>query len=645
MTEEQQREPVREQPAPGAEVWGWELKAEYQPVPAPFPDQQPAPPAVRAGWPARLAERKEKTSGDWMPHVGRFMAVGIGGLATWLSTALPAVVQVWVTATLLVATVLLAYVAVRPFVITPIGDRRYQRWRRKVLREQQAAVEQTRDWVRRKAEHDRQTGGEPENEKWVPLKPATTQRVDVYGGDPAGCQALLRSVAGSLLEAGGTVQVVDLSQDGVCHGLVQETIAAGRPVQASLLPADLNTVGLLDNLSSADVAGVLSEAVHAFERDPGSGGDKALDASLLEQVCRCLRGALTFARVHAAIEVVAYQVPRPVVLERDEYDSLIDLYGEGARRAAEARLLRLAGALKHLAALETKPPTVTRPAAQLTVWELSERVNAIQRELLGNVVLEVLLHRIRQAESTPPGGPGASGRVVVVVGTDRFRRAQLESLDQLAVRRGIRLVLFFKHLREDAVDLLGGGDAVMFMRLGNAKEAEHAAAFIGKHHRFVVNQVSVSESSSASTSQSTSTNESESSQESVTRGKQWSRTRSYHVGMVLDYPHDTGSRNTGDQRSTTTGKSTSFSTGTSESTQAGTSSSESVSVSRVYEYAVEPTLLQSLSSTAFVLVDPRDPGSPRLGDVGGGELTETPVPPQSIQPPQPFVPVRPPNAS
>lgn len=614
----------RQQPAREAsEVWGYELKAKYLPVPAPFPDEPPALPAVKAGWSARLAERKDKVSGDWMPHVGRFLAVGIGGLATFLSTALPAVIQGWVTAVLLVLTVLVAYLAVRPFAITAIGDRRYKRWRRKLLREQQAVVEQTRDWTRRRYEHDRQTGGQPEDEAWVPLKPATTQRVDVYGGDPVGARRLLQSVAGSLLEAGGTVQVVDLAQDGVCHGLVQESIARGRPVQASLLPADLNTVGLLDNLSSEDVAGVLSEAVHSFERSTGEGaGDKALDAALLEQVCRCLRGALTFARIHAAVQVVIYQTPRPVVLERDEYDALIDLLGDGARRAAEGRLIRLGGALNTLALLENKPPTVTRQPAQLTVWELSERVNDMQRELLGNVVLQVLLHRIRQSEAGPPGA-----RVVVVVGADRFRRSQLETLDQLARRRNIRLVLFFKHLREDAVDVLGGGDAVMFMRLGNAREAEHAATFIGKHHKLVLNQISVSESSSASTTHSRSTNESESDQESVTKGKQWARNRNYHVGVIMDFPHDSGSRNTGEQRSTTTGKSTSFSTGTSDSEQTGTSTSESVSMSRVYEYAVEPTLLQSLSSTAFVLVDPRDPGSPRLGDVGV-EAPLLPEPPQ-----------------
>ncbi|MBM7790628.1 hypothetical protein [Tenggerimyces flavus] len=627
MTDERQPPPAREASASARadEVWGYELKAEYLPVPAPFPDEPPALPAVKAGWSARLAERKEKVSGDWMPHVGRFLAVGIGGLATFLSTALPAVVQGWITAVLLVVTVLLAYVAVRPFAITAIGDRRYKRWRRKLLREQQAVVEQTRDWTRRRMEHDRQTGGQPEDEAWVPLKPATTQRVDVYGGDPAGAQRLLRSVAGSLLEAGGTVQVVDLAQDGVCHGLVQESIARGRPVQASLLPSDLNTVGLLDHLSSEDVAGVLSEAVHAFERDTSGGGgagDKALDAALLEQVCRCLRGGLTFARINAAVQVVMYQVPRPVVLERDEYDALVDLLGEGARRAAEGRLVRLAGALNTLAALENKPPTVTRQPAQLTVWELSERVNDMQRDLLGNIVLQVLLHRIRQSETAAPGS-----RVVVVVGADRFRRQQLETLDQLARRRNIRLVLFFKHLREDAVDVLGGGDAVMFMRLGNAREAEHAATFIGKHHKLVLNQISVSESSSASTTQSRSTNESESDQESVSTGKQWARNRNYHVGVIMDFPHDSGSRNTGENRSTTKGKSTSFSTGTSDSEQTGTSTSESVSMSRVYEYAVEPTLLQSLSSTAFVLVDPRDPGSPRLGDAGV-EAPLLPHPPQ-----------------
>ena len=48
------------------------------------------------------------------------------------------------------------------------------------------------------------------------------------------------------------------------------------------------------------------------------------------------------------------------------------------------------------------------------------------------------------------------------------------------------LTLLFRHLRDDATALIGGAAATAFMRLGNHHEAEQAASFIGRHHKFTV---------------------------------------------------------------------------------------------------------------------------------------------------------------
>jgi hypothetical protein len=46
----------------------------------------------------------------------------------------------------------------------------------------------------------------------------------------------------------------------------------------------------------------------------------------------------------------------------------------------------------------------------------------------------------------------------------------------------------FRHLREDTLHMLGGGSAA-FMRLGNHAEAEQAASYIGRQHKFVLSQL------------------------------------------------------------------------------------------------------------------------------------------------------------
>ncbi|SDT22363.1 hypothetical protein [Actinopolymorpha singaporensis] len=625
------------------ERWGWELRAPEVAPPQPFADQPPGLPPADAPWLTRLAGRRDRTPLGWWSHVRRVCGLALCGGATWMSTALTGDAGHWTTGTLGAGTAVVGYFTVRPFVLPWWSDLRYRRWRRSVLADQGPVLAQTREWARRRAEHDRVRSATERPQHWEPLRPVTTHRVDVYGGDPEGAGALLLSVAGSLLDTGAQVTVVDLSQDGIAHPVTKKAREDHRSVEAVLLPDGLAALDLLGGLSAEDVGGVVAEAVHVTERERAPGGDRTLDATLVEQVCACLQGSLNFTRLHAAVRVVAHQEPCPPQLTQEEYARLAGLLGEGARRSTEARLFRLAAALRRLAALESKslagtgtdvgtdagsgtgsdaeagpedrlrsrstspPDAAARPG--LKVWELSERVGDLAGDLLAHVVFQVLLYRLRGEEDV-------SGQVVALVGADRFRRTHIERLDRLARRRGVRLVLLFRHLREDAVEVLGGGEAVMFLRLGNAREAEQAAAFIGRDHRLVLSQFTVSRSASLATTVGTSRADSVSDQQAKTSGRQWSRSREYHYGALMDFPHDSGARTRMDQSSTSTGRSTSATTGTSRSEQSGSTEGQAMGYQRVYEFSVEPAFLQSLSPTAFVLVDPRDPGSPRLGDCG-----------------------------
>lgn len=603
----------------GGERWGWELRDPLVTVPVPFEEPPPRPAAPAARWSAGAARRLDR-GGRTVSVLGGCLAVVFGGAAvvvhrTFSGEDLYDRYGVWGTVALVAVALIALYVAVRPLLVRTWTDARYRRWHRRCLRAQASVSERSVEWARRRAEHENRHAPEDADQTWVPLRPETTQRVDVYGGEPAGCATLLAGVASSVIESGAQVTVADLSQDGLAHRLVDEVSARGYDVAVGLLPEQLGVSALLHDLPPSDIGAVLAESVHALDRDVPAGGDKGLDAMLVEQACACLSAPVTFARLGAALRVATHQgapdADVDALLEPAEQRGLADLLGEGTVRATDERLFRLVAAAQRLASVEGSDAIAAQGpggGAALRAWELSDRVPELAGDLMAQVLFHAVVHRIRIAP------PANGSQVLVVTGCDRLRRSHLERLDQLARRRGLRLILFFRHLREDAVDLLGGGEAVVFLRLGNAKEAENAANFIGKEHRVVASQFTVSRSASWSTTSGTSTSESEGDQESVTKGQQWGRNRNFQHSALIDFPHDTGSRSRGGQRSTTTGRSTSVTAGTNTSEQYGGSTGDSLAYQRVYEFSVEPTLLQRLSSTAFVLVDPRDQGSPRLGD-------------------------------
>jgi hypothetical protein len=149
----------------------------------------------------------------------------------------------------------------------------------------------------------------------------------------------------------------------------------------------------------------------------------------------------------------------------------------------------------------------------------------------------------------------------------------------------VPLTLLFRHLREDALHLLGGATAA-FMRLGNHAEAEQAAGYIGRAHKFVLSQLTA--------------------------------TIGGNEGITF-----TGTEGYGDSVSTTRGWqefrpgggsrgiSTSKNWSASYSFAGGTSWSAAGTAQRVYEYAVEPAVLQHLPDHALLLTA-RGRSGPRL---------------------------------
>jgi hypothetical protein len=160
-------------------------------------------------------------------------------------------------------------------------------------------------------------------------------------------------------------------------------------------------------------------------------------------------------------------------------------------------------------------------------------------------------------------------------------------------------VYLFRHLRDETVDLLGSGGAVIFMRLGNAKEAMHAAEFIGREHKFVLHQLTRSTGESVTHTTTDSVTDA--------TGTSTSTTRSDLLRTFLPIPLTD---------SYTSGRSGSRAWGQSRSLATGTTTGGSSGQQRVYELAVEPTTLQTLPQTAVVFVDHEARRGPRarLGD-------------------------------
>ena len=115
--------------------------------------------------------------------------------------------------------------------------------------------------------------------------------------------------------------------------------------------------------------------------------------------------------------------------------------------------------------------------------ESERRADCMQR-----VLFHTLTYRLRPDPSSTSGS-----RVLIVAAPDRLGRAGLEALSRRASKAGVRLFYLFTHLREAVGQVLGGEDAAsLFMRLGNTAEAAAAADFVGREHKFVLSQLTLS---------------------------------------------------------------------------------------------------------------------------------------------------------
>lgn len=581
--------------------WGWEFVQPPSPRPSPEAARPPRwqePPAAdtrsieAARWKARRKLRGRILIAGFLLLVG-LAEVAHGGIVL----VLPALA--------------LSYFWFGPIVL---AGRRVAAAQRKVDEERaarRAAYEaQVADWRRRVDGHAVAERRRIDAELlWYPLRlESGPSRVDVFGGTPAGWASLTATIGSTLLAAGASMVILDFSEADIGGGLAALAAHRSFPVRRCETPQQLAGLHLLDGLTPEDVAEVIAAAANTGRQTADRVETRALDADLLAAVTGRLDAPFTFGRLSAGLRVLrrVYDGGEDGPLLPDEEARLttqVDAIGHTERVENELRYLNNVADL--LARDEpTTAPDGGRPAPLTIVAPAthSER----RKEFTENLVLHGLLHQLRA------GVDRLSADVVIVAGAARFGTETLEALARHARRRGVEVVLMLEHLRGDLEQFLGGsGSAALLMQMPNPKEAELAAQFIGRGHKFVLSQVTRSIGETHTQTGGTSTGSSE--------GTSWTEGRNSGVSYGPGLSFGPFGRSTNRGRSSSFGESHTYSRQTSDGWSEAQATTSGTTEARVYEYTVEPAALQSLPPTAFVLVEPGGDGRRvRFGDCNPG---------------------------
>jgi hypothetical protein len=418
----------------------------------------------------------------------------------------------------------------------------------------------------------------------VGVAPAS-RRLDVVGGNGWSREALLTVFGASAVTARGPMTILDLSRELVVRELVRGAAASGVGVDFQLLPNELADSDLLVGMGPEELAEAVVAAVHGDGR--ADRGEREMDTRVARAVCQTLHGGgLSMARVSAGLRVLMGEPVGAGELSLDERTRLMDgVFSEHYRREAFTTLRRMEALVHPLAELGTR--TATRPAARLRAIALPSDWISGSSQFLADLLVAWAARRIL---SDPE-----KVATLVIVGADELSTVYLDRLTDLCERRGVRLVTMFHHLRETVATALGAGP-VGFLRLGNPAEAERAADFIGREHRFVISQLTQTLGGEQTHSLATSDGTSDGG----------SRSRTSEHGHTT-----TGSGGGSWGASDTCSWNTERTWSRTATLAQGASWSSAQGAARVYEYTVDPRTLQQLPDYLMVLVD-HAPGGPRL---------------------------------
>ncbi len=554
---------------PGARL-GWTFRDRHSLI-TPYAELPPDAEKVRQDAAARLAAAQQswQRARKWAARPSLIAAVGLMALAGCAHAVSPSAPYgtTFVTALLLAA--------------PGLG---WSAWKYAQLAQVKAAdpevqYEAAHDaWANRAAGHEQ---GELARLEQVPewgSASSPARRTDVFGGSLLGWRSLL-TVHGASIMASQPLLVADLSGQHAARELAGLSREVGVQVAEYLLPRDLDRCGLLSGMSGRQLADALAEAIHAGP--PGQARtDRAVDVRVLEQIASALAGrGVTPARLAAAVKAALGRDDPGGLLAEDETEMIRGLFGDGYQSHIGANLIRLDAFLSGLADYTGTGPPAAPPPSWCTILAAEPAARSVRAELIAALVIQWLTVQVTVSSRHVPA--------VVIVAADEITSRHLERLADACEQRGVPLTLLFRHLRDDAAIMIGGG-ATAFMRLGNHHEAEQAASYIGRHHTFVLSGWTATRGGDHTITHGT------------TQAWGTSQSRGSSAGHGWSEDHLLNQSASGDRsRSSEDGQSYSY--GTEQSEAVGTSWSDATSTQRVYEYAVEPGVLQSLPEDALLL--------------------------------------------
>jgi hypothetical protein len=435
-------------------------------------------------------------------------------------------------------------------------------------------------WRQRAGDHEQaelaRLGGVPE---WASaLSPA--RRTDVYGGTLDGWQSLL-AVHGASVLATQPLLVADFSGQLASGDLTALARRHGVHGAVYPLPGALAASGIMTGLAASQLANAVAEAIHAGTPGGATRAERAVDARVVARLCTALGRNLTLGRLAAAVQAALGQPVPDGQLTPDEWDLISgDLLGDIYRAQIGPSLVRLDAFLSDLARHAGAGPQHPAPPTWYTCLALQPGARSAGAELLTSLTVQWLTVAVNRSTAAAPA--------VIIAGADEITRSHLEALADACERRGVPLTLLFRHLRDDATALIGGASATAFMRLGNHHEAEQAAAFIGRHHKFTVSGWTATQGGEHGTTRTS----------GHSHGTSQSRGTSAASGWSSDGLWD---QTTSGGRTSSRDHGRSQEWSQSDAASNGVSWSTAQSTQRVYEYAVEPAVLQHLPANALLL--------------------------------------------
>lgn len=602
----------------GRERWGWEFTAPALPAVSPEAAYEPVAEQVYAPHDFQFRQRRAKRA--WLGLIGwlvlTFFAVALTGSVLKPAEAkVPGLVE-WATSIVLAVGVVLAVVTfIRTRRKFSVMKRNYDSHYNGALQRYNEAYA---EWRNRIDEHNRREAERYYSEMlWHPLKLASRpSRVDVFGGTEAGWASLLTTVGAAQLASGSSLLLLDFTDMAVGDNLAYAAASKGHEVVIREAPRDLTELGLLADLDPAELAEVLAESMHNLNRSMMASDLRGLHIDLLTAVVERLSTPVSFTKLVAGLQVLrrVYDAGSDETLAADELrklNSYVDTVGNTDQVRNELQALE--AELRSLARAEQEPGSVRAggfraawPSRGFAVIATRARTGR-HRRFLDHVVFHRTLQELHSREVT--------GReTLVVAGADQIGLEALEAMARQARRSGVRLIFLLQHLRDDLRKLLGaGGTVTLLMQLGNGEEAAVAAEFIGRGHKFVLSQLT--EQVGQTLTQGSSSTEGGSASNTS------SSSYTYGGNSSSSWSPNGGSSSSGSSWSSTSGNASTREQNWAETVNQSEANSETKgrTAARVYEFEVEPTALQSLAASAFVMVE-TGPGGRRvaMGDCNPG---------------------------